>query len=193
MGFASFLGNLAGGIGRFANAASTVIPKVVQGVQGVANIANAFKQGTGQRQAISSFVGDMFGSNWGKIANQAIGAGEQIFRTGKSVVSSAGGFKSNPLGTIQNIASGMGRIGNIVSSTGNSINSAMGRSGSSMGNGKIGQIYNKVSTALSPTISGLKNVASAGQGAYNQLKNPVSQAYSASKNSYSALRSAFNR
>ena len=190
MGFWDTVGKVASGIGKAANIASSVLPKVTQGIKGVANIANAYKSGTGQREAISGFVGDMFGSKWGKMANTAIGAGEQIFKTGKSVIASSKGFKSNPLGTIQNMASGVGKIGNILSGATSSISSQMGPGAS---NSKVGRMMNKVSSAVTPAVSGIRNVASATTSAYNQLKNPVSDTVRAGAGAVSALRSAFRR
>lgn len=190
MGFWDTVGKVASGIGKAASVASNILPKVTQGIKGVANIANAYKSGTGQREAISGFVGDMFGSKWGKIANTAIGAGEQIFKTGKSVVASSKGFKSNPLGTIQNIASGVGKIGNILGGATSSISSSLGPG---VSNTKVGRMVNQVSSSLAPAVSGIRNVASATSSAYNQLKNPVSDTMRAGASAISSLRSAFRR
>ena len=188
--FLDFIGKAANVIGGVADVASQFVPglsvvsKIATGAKGIANIANAYSQGKGQREAISNFVGDTFGKGWGGLANKAIGATEQIFKTGKSVLATSQGFKSNPLGTLQNMASGVGRIGNIVGSTAGSLGSQLNRMGATRAGSTL--------TGISQGIGGMRNAISAGrqavQSTVNQYRQPVQQIASGVNSIRNALR-----
>ena len=188
--FLDFIGKAANAIGTVAGVASNFVPglsKVANIAKGVGSIANAYSQGKGQREAISNFVGDTFGKQWGNIANKAIGAGEQIFKTGKSVVASTQGFKSNPLGNLQNMASGIGRIGNILGGASGSLGSQMRGMGGAAGR------FGNAMTGLSRDINTARNSIAAGRQAatntMNQLRGPASQVMSAGRQMGDAIRS----
>ena len=186
-----FLGGVANLAGSLSPALS-FLPKVVNGVKGVANIVSAYKKGTGQREAISNFVGDTFGKQWGNIANTAIGAGEQIFKTAKSVVSSSGGFKSNPVGTIQNIASGVGRIGNIIGSASGSLGNQLNAAGAT----RMGGAMNGLSSGVSNLRNQLSAVGSQARQTYSAVRQPIQQTYNAGRqiaSSVNSIRSALGR
>lgn len=170
MGFLDFLG-------KAANAVSNWAPKIVKGVSGVANILNSFQQGKGQREAISGFIGDTFGQKYGRIANNVIGAGTSIFNTGKSIVNSAKNYKSNPWGSISNIASG---IGNVVRVTGQTAGNIAGDVGGKLGGGlakysagvnKVSDTYNTIKSQLSPLAEPARQLYQTGSGLMQSYRN----------------------
>ena len=173
MGFLDFIGKAANIVGGVADVASQFIPglgKVANIAKGVGGIANAYSQGRGQREAISGFIGDTFGKGWGNLANTVIGTGEQIFKGAKSVTASPSGFRRNPIGTIQNMASAAGRIGNIIGGGSNRLSQQMrgmggvaGRIGNTLGgvSRDINTIRNGISAGRQQIQSGVNSIRSA--------------------------------
>lgn len=167
--FLDFIGKAANIVGGIADVGSQFIPglsKVANIAKGVGGIANAYSTGKGQREAISGFVGDMFGSKWGNLANTAIGAGEQIFKAGKATAKGMANGR-NVLGTLQAGASGIGRITNILGNAAGSL----GRQMNSMGGrtAAVGQGFTDLSRGISTANQYGRRVADVG----NQLHNAV--------------------
>ena len=148
-------------LGKVVNTALDWAPKIAKGVSGVANIVNAFRNGSGQREALSSFVGDTFGQKYGRMTNSLIGGATQIFNQGKNLMNqrSLGGITSGITGM-------MNTIGRTAGGIGSQLGGRVGAGLSNFGRGMqgVGAMTNRMTNMGS-------NLYGAGRNLYNSVTN----------------------